>query len=102
MQGSAKSKAEAEKAFGDAMKLDDEVKDMMKELADAENVLEKKKEEAAQDMMMASMVNIKFVIGPVWFRVHQDRISHRCSFRKNIKSTVWTLCLPQLETFTVG
>lgn len=56
-QGSAKTKADAEKAFGDTMKLDDEVKDMMKQLVDAEKELEKKKEEAMQDMMMASMVN---------------------------------------------
>lgn len=41
------------------MKLDDEVKDMMKQLVDAENELEKKKAEAAQDMMMAAMVNIE-------------------------------------------
>ncbi|KAB5579854.1 hypothetical protein PHYPO_G00199730 [Pangasianodon hypophthalmus] len=56
-KGSAKTKAEAEKAFGDTMKLDDEVKDMMKQLANAENELEKKKEEAMQDMMMASMAS---------------------------------------------
>lgn len=40
------------------MKLDNEVKDLMKQLADAENELEKKKDDAMQDMMMASMVNL--------------------------------------------
>lgn len=56
------------------MKLDDEVKDMMKQLADAENELEKKKDEAAQDMMMASMVNIAFAMGSV-SSVSQDAVS---------------------------
>lgn len=60
-QGSAKTKADAEKAFGDTMKLDDDVKDMMKQLADAEDELKKKKEEAMDDMMMASMVNNRMV-----------------------------------------
>ncbi|XP_017326850.1 laminin subunit gamma-1 [Ictalurus punctatus] len=56
-KGSAKTKADAEKAFDDTMKLDGEVKDMMKQLAEAETELEKKKEDAMQDMMMASMAS---------------------------------------------
>lgn len=40
------------------MKLDNEVKDLMNQLGDAENELKKKKDDAMQDMMMASMVNL--------------------------------------------
>lgn len=55
-QGSAKTKADAEKAFEDTMKLDGEVNGMMDQLTAAEKELEKKKAEADTDMMMASMV----------------------------------------------
>lgn len=41
------------------MDLDKDVMDMMKQLTDAEKELEKKKEEAMQDMMMASMVSLQ-------------------------------------------
>ncbi|XP_062849994.1 laminin subunit gamma-1 [Trichomycterus rosablanca] len=56
-KGAAKAKDDAEKAFGDTMKLDKEVQDLMKQLADAENELEKKKDDAMQDMMMAGMAS---------------------------------------------
>lgn len=55
-QGSAKTKADAEKAFEDTMRLDGEVNDMMDQLTAAERELEKKKAEAVVDMMMATMV----------------------------------------------
>lgn len=48
------------------MKLDGEVKDMMKQLAEAETELEKKKEDAMQDMMMASMVNTEWCLLLDW------------------------------------
>ncbi|XP_072544365.1 laminin subunit gamma-1 [Salminus brasiliensis] len=56
-KGSAKTKADAEKAFEDTMKLDEEVNDMMKQLAAAEKELGEKKEEANNDMMMAAMAS---------------------------------------------
>uniref|UniRef100_A0A6Q2Z0Q9 Laminin subunit gamma-1 n=1 Tax=Esox lucius TaxID=8010 RepID=A0A6Q2Z0Q9_ESOLU len=52
-----KTKADADKAFDDAMKLDGEVNDMMKELGAAEEELARKKELADQDMMMAGMAS---------------------------------------------
>lgn len=55
-QGSAKTKEDAEKAFQDTNKLDDEVNDMMDQLSTAEQELARKKAEADQDMMMAGMV----------------------------------------------
>ncbi|KAL0966040.1 hypothetical protein UPYG_G00289940 [Umbra pygmaea] len=55
--GSAKTKADADKAFDDAMKLDGEVNDMMDQLSEAEAELAKKKADADQDMMMASMAS---------------------------------------------
>lgn len=55
-QGSAQTKADAEKAFQDANKLDDEVDDMLEQLSSAEQELARKKAEADQDMMMAGMV----------------------------------------------
>lgn len=55
-QGSAKTKEDAEKAFQDTNKLDDEVSDMMDQLSAAEQELARKKAEADQDMMMAGMV----------------------------------------------
>lgn len=51
------------------MKLDKEVQDLMKQLADAEKELEKKKDDAMQDMMMADMV-----------RPHQSSFTHRVIF----------------------
>lgn len=56
IQGSAKTKEDAEKAFQDTNKLDNEVNDMMDQLSAAEQELAKKKAEADQDMMMAGMV----------------------------------------------
>ncbi|XP_067309567.1 laminin subunit gamma-1 [Pseudorasbora parva] len=56
-KGSAKTKAEAEKAFEDTMALDGEVNSMMDQLTAAENELQKKKAEADADMMMASMAS---------------------------------------------
>ncbi|TRZ04223.1 hypothetical protein DNTS_029916, partial [Danionella cerebrum] len=56
-KGSALTKADAEKAFNDTMKLDDDVNTMMDELTAAEKELEKKKAEADADMMMASMAS---------------------------------------------
>lgn len=56
VQGSAKTKEDAEKALQDTTKLDDEVNDMMDQLTAAEEELAKKKAEADQDMMMAGMV----------------------------------------------
>lgn len=56
VQGSAKTKADAEKAFEDTMKLDKDVDKMMDQLTAAEKELEKKKAEADTDMRMASMV----------------------------------------------
>uniref|UniRef100_A0AAY4ABN0 Laminin subunit gamma 1 n=1 Tax=Denticeps clupeoides TaxID=299321 RepID=A0AAY4ABN0_9TELE len=50
------TKADADKAFNDTMKLDSDVDNMMKQLGAAEKELEKKKAEADQDMMMAQMV----------------------------------------------
>lgn len=44
------------------MNLDGDVKNMMKQLKDAENELQKKNEEAMQDMMMATMVNINWCL----------------------------------------
>lgn len=55
-QGSAKTKEDAEKAFQDTNKLDNEVDDMMDQLSAAERELARKKAEADQDMMMAGMV----------------------------------------------
>uniref|UniRef100_A0A8C8LMF1 Laminin subunit gamma-1 n=1 Tax=Oncorhynchus tshawytscha TaxID=74940 RepID=A0A8C8LMF1_ONCTS len=55
--GSAKTKADAEKAFEDTMMLDGEVNGMMDQLSAAEAELAKKKAEADQDMMMASMAS---------------------------------------------
>ncbi len=55
-QGSAKTKEDAEKAFQDTNKLDNEVNDMMDQLSAAEQELARKKAEAEQDMMMAGMV----------------------------------------------
>lgn len=55
-QGSAKTKEDAEKAFQDTNKLDNEVSGMMDQLTAAEQELAKKKAEADQDMMMAGMV----------------------------------------------
>lgn len=60
-QGSAKTKADAEKAFEDTMMLDGEVNGMMDQLSAAEAELAKKKAEADQDMMMASMVRVCLV-----------------------------------------
>uniref|UniRef100_A0A673JGZ4 Laminin subunit gamma-1 n=1 Tax=Sinocyclocheilus rhinocerous TaxID=307959 RepID=A0A673JGZ4_9TELE len=56
-KGSAKTKADAEKAFEDTMKLDGEVNNMMDQLTAAEKELEKKKAEADADMMMAAMAS---------------------------------------------
>uniref|UniRef100_A0A8C7S7G2 Laminin, gamma 1 n=1 Tax=Oncorhynchus mykiss TaxID=8022 RepID=A0A8C7S7G2_ONCMY len=56
-KGSAKTKADAEKAFEDTMMLDGEVNGMMDQLSAAEAELAKKKAEADQDMMMASMAS---------------------------------------------
>lgn len=58
LQSAAKTKQEAEKAFNDTMKLDDEVNDMMAKLSNAEMELAKRTSEADQDMMMASMVSL--------------------------------------------
>lgn len=55
-QGSAKTKEDAEKAFQDTNKLDNEVNDLMDQLSAAEQDLARKKAEADQDMMMAGMV----------------------------------------------
>ncbi len=55
-QGSAKTKEDAEKAFQDTKKLDNEVNDMMGKLSAAEQELAEKKAAADQDMMMAGMV----------------------------------------------
>lgn len=55
-QGSAKTKEDAEKAFQDTNKLDNEVNSMMDQLSAAERELAGKKAEADQDMMMAGMV----------------------------------------------
>ena len=55
-QGSAKTKEDAEKAFQDTNKMDNEVNDMMDQLNAAERELARKKAEADQDMMMAGMV----------------------------------------------
>lgn len=55
-QGSAKTKEDAEKAFQDTSKLDNEVDEMMEQLSAAEQELARKKAEADQDMMMAGMV----------------------------------------------
>lgn len=65
-QGSAKTKEDAEKAFQDTNKLDDEVSDMMDQLDAAERELARKKAEADQDMMMAGMVR------PVSSGLHTD------------------------------
>ncbi|KTF71929.1 hypothetical protein cypCar_00046011 [Cyprinus carpio] len=56
-KGSAKTKADAEKAVEDTMKLDGEVNNMMDQLTAAEKELEKKKAEADADMMMAAMAS---------------------------------------------
>ncbi|XP_048845494.1 laminin subunit gamma-1 [Brienomyrus brachyistius] len=56
-KSAAKTKLEAEKAFNDTMKLDDEVNDMMAKLSNAEMELAKRTSEADQDMMMASMAS---------------------------------------------
>lgn len=56
VQGSAKTKEDAEKALQETTKLDDEVNDMMDQLTAAEEELARKKAEADQDMMMAGMV----------------------------------------------
>ena len=55
-QDSAKTKADAEKAFEETVKLDKEVTGMMDQLSAAEKELAKKKAEADNDMMMANMV----------------------------------------------
>ncbi|XP_038125931.1 laminin subunit gamma-1 [Cyprinodon tularosa] len=56
-KGSAKTKEEAEKALQDTEKLDKDVNDMMDQLSAAEEELKKKKAEADNDMMMASMAS---------------------------------------------
>uniref|UniRef100_A0A672HPT0 Laminin subunit gamma-1 n=1 Tax=Salarias fasciatus TaxID=181472 RepID=A0A672HPT0_SALFA len=56
-KGSAKTKEDAEKAFEDTSKLDNEVSDMMDQLDTAEQELARKKAEADQDMMMAAMAS---------------------------------------------
>lgn len=56
IQGSAKTKEEAEMALQDANRLDGEVDTMMEQLSAAEQELRRKKEEADNDMMMAAMV----------------------------------------------
>ncbi|XP_066536763.1 laminin subunit gamma-1 [Hoplias malabaricus] len=56
-KGSNKTRADAEKAFEDTMKLDQEVNDMMNQLAAAEKELGAKKAEADNDMMMANMAS---------------------------------------------
>lgn len=61
-QGSAKTKEDAEKAFQDTNKLDDEVGNMMDQLSAAEQELAKKKADADQDMMMAGMVRAGSVL----------------------------------------
>lgn len=57
-QGSAMTKEEAEKAFQDTSKLDNEVNDLMSQLTAAEQELKQKKAQADQDMMMAGMVRL--------------------------------------------
>lgn len=56
LQGSAKTKEDAEKAFQETSKLDTEVDDMMDQLNTAEQELARKKAQADNDMMMATMV----------------------------------------------
>lgn len=56
-KGSAKTKEEAEKAFQDTGKLDNEVNDLMSQLTAAEQELKEKKAQADQDMMMAGMAS---------------------------------------------
>uniref|UniRef100_A0A1A8F8P7 Laminin subunit gamma-1 n=1 Tax=Nothobranchius korthausae TaxID=1143690 RepID=A0A1A8F8P7_9TELE len=54
---SSKTKEEAEKALQDTNKLDEEVNRMMDQLSAAEQELQKKKDEADNDMMMAGMAS---------------------------------------------
>nr|CAD27803.1 lamC1 [Tetraodon nigroviridis] len=56
-KASTKTKEDAERAFLDTSKLDGEVGDMMDQLTAAEQELARKKAEADQDMMMASMAS---------------------------------------------
>lgn len=56
MQGSAQTKEDAEKALEDTNNLENDVNNMMDQLSAAEKELAKKKAEADNDMMMASMV----------------------------------------------
>ncbi|XP_020796887.2 laminin subunit gamma-1 [Boleophthalmus pectinirostris] len=56
-KGSAKTKEEAEKAFAETQKLDTEVNNMMEQLTTAEQELNKKKAEADNDMMLATMAS---------------------------------------------
>lgn len=56
MQGSAKTKEDAEKALQDTNNLENDVNNMMDQLSAAEQDLAKKKVEADADMMMAAMV----------------------------------------------
>ncbi|KAK5860486.1 hypothetical protein PBY51_021960 [Eleginops maclovinus] len=56
-KGSAKTKEDAEKALEETTRLDGEVSAMMEQLDDAEQELNRKKAEAAADMMMAGMAS---------------------------------------------
>lgn len=57
-QGSAKTKEDAEKAFTETQNLDSEVSDMMDQLSAAEQELVRKRADADNDMMMATMVQM--------------------------------------------
>ncbi|CAF88969.1 unnamed protein product, partial [Tetraodon nigroviridis] len=65
---STKTKEDAERAFLDTSKLDGEVGDMMDQLTAAEQELARKKAEADQDMMMASMVGAQ--LNTPWSCLH--------------------------------
>ncbi|KAM4023143.1 laminin subunit gamma-1 [Anomaloglossus baeobatrachus] len=54
-KNAAAAKDDADKTFKDVTALDGELQDMLRQLQDAENQLNKKQTEADQDMMMASM-----------------------------------------------
>ncbi|MBN3289544.1 LAMC1 protein, partial [Polypterus senegalus] len=57
LKNANKTKSEAEQTLDNTMKLDDDVKDFMDQLAAAEADLQKKKEDADHDMMMANMAS---------------------------------------------